>query len=85
MSGAPKYAEVFAELEALLATSKDGPDGFTISDLAAHLGLCHRGAAYKVREWADAGLVQFVGKRRVTNITGGVSVIPVYRPYPRKG
>ena len=80
MSEPLKYAEVFAELEAMMAASQDGPEGFTVSDLAAHLGLGHRGAGHKVTEWATAGLIECVGKRRVTNAAKRASVIPVYRP-----
>ena len=50
-----------------------------LRQLAAKMGVCHRAVMYKVKDWCKAGRVEYAGRRRVVNITGGISCIPVYR------
>jgi CRP-like cAMP-binding protein len=79
----PRVDEWLAELERLeldkLPGNSGGPDGFTGDELADKLGVCHRAALYKIKEWHRNGLVEYAGRRKVVNVVGSVSCIPVYR------
>lgn len=79
MSSGISLDEQLAELARLEREGQDGPEGFTMSDVAARYGCSHRGASYRVSEWVRMGLVEYAGKRRVVNICGGASLVPVYR------
>jgi hypothetical protein len=74
--------EWLAELERLEKEQREtpnGPEGFTGEELAVRMGCCHRAVMYRVKEWCRSGLVEYAGRRRTVNITGGISCIPVYR------
>ena len=77
-----RASDVFAELERLEAAQHEvsnGPAGFTGDELAIHLGVGHRAAMYKVKDWCRDGLIEYAGRRRVVNVIGSISCIPVYR------
>jgi hypothetical protein len=75
-----RASDVFAELERLSVSNQDGgPEGFTGDELAAHLGVGHRAAMYRVKQWHRDGLIEYAGRRKVVNNVGSVSCIPVYR------
>jgi hypothetical protein len=72
---------VFSELESLMASkgADNGPEGFTGDELSVHMGVGHRAALYKIKEWCRIGLVEYAGRRMVVNNVGSISCIPVYR------
>lgn len=75
--------EWLAELSKDRAAVVEGPEGFTVQEVAEKLGIGHRAAGYRVRDWALAGLVEFVGRRRETSLTGNPVLVPVYLPTSR--
>jgi hypothetical protein len=80
VSNAPRVDEWMSELEKLSIPAADnGPEGFTGDELSAHMGVGHRAAMYRIKEWCRGGLVEYAGRRRVVNNVGNISCIPVYR------
>jgi hypothetical protein len=80
MTDAPRVDEWLAELERLSAPKdNNGPDGFTGEELADGMGVGHRAAMYRVKEWCRDGLIEYAGRRKVVNNVGSISCIPVYR------
>jgi hypothetical protein len=80
MTDAPRVDEWLAELEKLSGPKDgNGPEGFTGDELADGMGVGHRAAMYRVKEWCREGLIEYAGRRRVVNVVGSVSCIPVYR------
>jgi DNA-binding IclR family transcriptional regulator len=71
--------EVLAELARLERDLPDGPAGFTVRELADKLGMVVNTTQERLRRMIAAGQVEFVGKRRGLNISGGGCQVPVYR------
>jgi predicted transcriptional regulator len=76
--------EWLAELERASASSATGPDGYTAEEIAERMGIGHRAVMYHVKEWVRERRMEFVGLRKVVNVTGRISRIPVYRPVADK-
>ena len=80
MTDAPRVDEWLAELERLSAPKDDvGPEGFTGDELADSMRVGHRAAMYRIKEWFRDGLIEYAGRRRIVNVVGSISCIPVYR------
>lgn len=80
MTDAPRLDEWLNELERLSVPKNDnGPEGFTGDELADSMGVGHRAAMYRIREWCRNDLIEYAGRRRVVNNVGSISCIPVYR------
>jgi hypothetical protein len=80
VANAPRVDEWLADLERFSKpTADNGPEGFTGDELSVHMGVGHRAALYKIKEWCRIGLVEYAGRRMVVNNVGSISCIPVYR------
>lgn len=73
--------ELLAEWSKLgvLDASDDGPAGFTAADIAAKERVSVNTAGKKIRARIAADQVEYAGKRRSRNVTGGIVMVPVYR------
>lgn len=71
---------IVIDLEELLAECGDmNSDGFSTADLREAAGIGSTAANRRLRDWIDAGVVEFAGKRPTLNICGSQSMVPVYR------
>jgi hypothetical protein len=68
-----------AELSRAERASATGPDGFSAEELGRKLGITHRAAADKIRNWVYEERLEFAGFRKSANVVGRFSTIPVYR------
>jgi DNA-binding IclR family transcriptional regulator len=77
--------ELEAELARLQQLPCDGPQGFTVQELAKAWGITLSGVRLRLRGLAERGLLQCAGRRRAVRIDGSATQVPVYRlTRPRK-
>lgn len=57
----------------------DWAKGVTTQELADHLGRTKPRALKLIRDGIKAGVLECGGRAKRLNITGGVSIVPVYR------
>ncbi len=69
------YDKILNELESLMVSN---PGGFTTTEMAEAVGrslaLCRR----NLRKLIPAGIVHFIGHRRIKRIDGAIGQAPVY-------
>jgi len=73
--GSINFAEVMRDLEAL---QQKVPEGFTVYEMMQATGHGSKWCRDRLRILIENGKIKFNGKKRILNISGGVSITNVY-------
>lgn len=84
------YEDIVQALQDALASARTGAPNIDYSlglasiELAEHLGTSQETARTMLKKGIKAGTVEYVGRARRPNMSGGHSAVPVYRPVDKE-